>query len=61
MKTLEGQASDILKEWVDGRYDIYYKYDGDRIFQIEIYEKETQTSYRPSVEVEHYLEIILNG
>lgn len=61
MKTLEGNASDILKEWVDGRYEVHYKYDGERVFQIELFETETKTSFLPSEEVEHYLEIILYG
>lgn len=60
MKTLEGNASDILKGWVDGRYEVYYKYDGERIFQIEIYERETNTTFLPNEETEHFLEIILN-
>ncbi len=59
MKTLEGNASDILKGWVDGRYQVFYKYDGSHVSQIEIYETETKTSYLPNEEVEHYLEIIL--
>lgn len=61
MKKLQGNASDILKEWVDGRYELYYKYDGDRVFQIELYEKETNTSFLPNEETEYYLEILLNG
>ena len=60
MKTLEGNASDILRGWVNGRYEVFYKYDGSRIFQIELFETETKTTYLPSEEVEHYLEIILN-
>lgn len=59
MKTLEGNASDILKEWVDGRYEVFYKYDGERVFQIEIYERETNTSFLPNEETKHFLEIIL--
>jgi hypothetical protein len=59
MKTLEGNASDILKEWVDGRYEVFYKYDGDRVFQIELHEKETNTSFLPNEETKHFLEIIL--
>lgn len=59
MKTLEGNASDILKEWVDGRYEVFYKYNGERVFQIELYEKETNTSFLPNEETEHFLEIIL--
>ncbi len=59
MKTLEGNASDILKEWVDGKYEVFYKYDGFHISQIELYETETKTSYLPSEEVEYYLEIVL--
>jgi len=59
MKTLEGNASDILKEWVDGRYEVFYKYNGERVFQIELYEKETNTSFLPNEETKHFLEIIL--
>lgn len=59
MKTLEGNASDILKEWVDGRYEVFYKYDGERVFQIELHEKETNTSFLPNEETKHLLEIIL--
>ena len=59
MKTLEGNASDILKQWVDGRYEVFYKYDGERVFQIEIYERETDRSFLPNEETKHYLEIIL--
>lgn len=59
MKTLEGNASDILKQWVDGRYEVFYKYDGQRVFQIEIYERETDLSFIPNEETKHFLEIIL--
>lgn len=59
MKTLEGKASDILKEWVDGRYEVFYKYNGERVFQIELYETESKTTFLPNEETEHYLEIIL--
>lgn len=59
MKQLQGKASDILKDWVDGKYEVFYKYDGERIFQIEIYDKETNTGFLPTEEVEYYLEIIL--
>ena len=58
MKTLQGNASDILKEWVDGRYQIFYKYDGARIFQIEIYEEATNTTFLPNEETEYFLSII---
>lgn len=60
MKTLEGNASDILKGWVDGQYEIFYKYDGKRISQVEIYEREHDLSYLPNEETEYFLEIILN-
>lgn len=60
MKTLEGNASDILKAWVDGQYEVFYKYDGVRISQIEIYERENGLSYLPNEETEYFLEIILN-
>ena len=59
MKTLQGNASDILKDWVDGRYEVFYKYDGHRISQIEIFESETDLTFLPSEEVEYYLQIIL--
>ena len=49
MKILEGEASDILKDWVEGRYEVYYKYDGDKIFMIELYEFETNTTFLPSI------------
>lgn len=60
MKTLEGNASDILKEWVDGRYEIFYKYDGGRVFQIELFETETKTTFLPNEETQYYLEILLH-
>ena len=60
MKTLQGNASDILKDWVDGRYQVFYKYNGERIFQVEIYETETHMSFLPNEEVLNYLEIILD-
>lgn len=59
MKTLQGEASDILREWVNGRYEVFYKYDGERVFQIELYETETKTSFLPNEETEYFLEIIL--
>lgn len=61
MKTLQGEASDILKEWVDGRYEVFYKYDGQRVFQIELLNIEEQTVYLPNEETEYFLEIVLNG
>lgn len=60
MKTLEGNASDILKDWVDGRYQVFYKYDGVKVSQIEIYETETDMSFLPNEETEYFLEILLN-
>jgi len=59
MRTLQGEASDILREWVNGRYEVFYKYDGERVFQIELYETETKTSFLPNEETEYFLEIIL--
>jgi hypothetical protein len=59
MKVIQGDASDILKQWVDGRYEVFYKYNGERVFQIELYETETKTTFLPNEETEHYLEIIL--
>lgn len=59
MKVIQGNASDILKQWVDGRYEVFYKYNGERVFQIELYETETKTTFLPNEETEHYLEIIL--
>ena len=60
MKTLEGNASDILKGWVDGQYQIFYKYDGKRVSQLEIYEAETDMTFLPNEETEYFLEAILN-
>jgi hypothetical protein len=60
MKTLQGEASDILREWVDGRYCVFYKWDGERAFQIELFERETKTTFLPNEETEHFLEIILD-
>ena len=60
MKELQGKASDILKEWVKGRYEVFYKSDGVNLSDIELYEMETKTSFTPSEEVEYYLEIILS-
>lgn len=60
MKILQGNASDILKDWVEGRYEVYYKCDGGKIFMIEIYEFETNTTFLPNEETEHYFEIILS-
>lgn len=60
MKTLQGNASEILKEWVDGRYQVFYKYDGVRVSQIEIYESETDMTFLPNEETEYFLEILLN-
>lgn len=60
MKTLEGNASDILKEWVDGRYTVFYKWNGQYAFNIELYERETKTTFLPNEETEHFLEIVLN-
>lgn len=60
MEILEGKASDILKDWVDGRYRVYYNIGEDGIpTQIEFYEEETDLTFTPSDEVEYYLEIIL--
>ena len=55
---LEGNASDILHEWVKGRYQIFYKYDGIRVFMIEIYEPETDMVFQPNEETAYFLEII---
>lgn len=60
MRTLQGEASDILREWIDGRYEVFYKFDGERVFQIELHEIETNTTFLPNEETEHYLEIILS-
>ena len=56
MRTLQGEASDILREWVNGRYEVFYKYDGERVFQIELYETETKTSFLPNEETEYFSE-----
>lgn len=55
MKVLQGNASDILKDWIDGRYDIFYKYDGTNVSMIEIYENETNSSFLPNEETEYFL------
>ena len=60
MNILQGNASDILKGWVDGDYMVFYKFDGHIATQIEIYERSTKTTYLPNEETEHFLEIILN-
>ena len=60
MKILQGNASDILKDWVEGRYEVYYKCNDKNIFMIEIYEFETNTTFLPNEETEHYLGIILS-
>ena len=60
MNILQGNASDILKGWVDGKYMVYYKYDGQCASQIEIYERETQMTFHPNEETAYFLEIILN-
>ena len=60
MRTLQGEASDILRQWVEGRYEVFYKYDGERVFQIELHETETNTTFLPNEETKHFLEIILN-
>lgn len=59
MKTLEGNASDILRDWVDGRYEVFYKFDGNKIFQVELYETKTKTTFMPNEETRYYLELIL--
>lgn len=61
MKTLQGEASDILKEWTEGRYTVFYKWNGEYAFQIELHEKETNTTFLPNEETLYYLEIVLNG
>ena len=58
---LEGNASDILHEWVKGRYQIFYKYDGSNASMIEIYETEADKTFYPNEETKYYLEIILNS
>ena len=55
---LEGEASDILHDWVKGRYQIFYKYDGVRAYMIEIYESETDMIFLPNEETSYFLEII---
>ena len=57
---LEGEASDILHDWVKERYQIFYKYDGSRVFMIEIYEPETDRIFLPNEETEYYLETIFS-
>lgn len=60
MKTLEGKASDILRDYADGKYEVHYKSYGYKITDIELYDKETKDSYLPTEEVKYYLEIILD-
>ena len=52
MKVLEGKASDILKDFVDGKYEMTYNYDNPARRFVE---KETGTEYELSEEVNHYL------
>lgn len=61
MKTLQGDTSIILKEWIDGRYDVFYKFDGKSVSMLELYETATKTSFLPNEETKYYLEIILNS
>ena len=60
MSILQGNASEILKDWVDGRYQVFYKYDGTKISNIEIYEAETDMTFSPNEETEYFLEILLH-
>lgn len=55
---LEGEASEILHDWVKGRYQIFHKYNGMSVFQIEIYEPETDRIFFPNEETEYFLQII---
>ena len=50
---LEGNASDILHEWVKGRYQIFYKYDGSNASMIEIYETEADKTFYPNEETKY--------
>ena len=59
MKVLEGNASDILRDWCEGRFEVFYKYFGTGVSQIELFEKATKTSFLPNEETQYYLEIIL--
>ena len=58
---LEGEASDILHDWVKGRYQIFYKYDGRQVFMIEIYEPETDRVFLPNEETKYFLEIVFSN
>lgn len=58
---LEGEASEILHDWVKGRYQIFYKYDGQRVFMVEIYEPETDRVFLPNEETEYFLSIIFTN
>jgi hypothetical protein len=58
---LEGEASNILHEWVKGRYQIYYKYDGQGVFMVEIFEPETNRTFLPNDETMYFLEIIFSN
>ena len=55
---LEGNASDILHDWVKERYQIFYKYDGIKVSGIQIYEPETDLVFLPNEETEYFLSII---
>jgi len=57
---LEGEASDILHDWVKKRYNIFYKYDGQKVFMVEIYEPATKRTYLPNEETKYFLEIIFS-
>lgn len=53
MRTLEGKASDILKDFVDGKYEMLYNYD----FPVRRFlDKESGIEYALSEEVNHYLD-----
>lgn len=58
---LEGEASEILHDWVKGRYQIFYKYDGQRVFMVEIYEPETDRIFLPNEETIYFLEKIFSN
>jgi len=57
---LEGEASEILHDWVKGRYQIFYKNDGQKVFLMEIYEPETDLIFLPNEETEYFLEKIFS-
>lgn len=55
MELLQGNASDILRDYAEGYYYRSYNENG----RIVLVEKDTNSAYLPNQEVEHYLEILI--